>query len=80
MVSGVEVSGQLPVGMGEAQGPPHLPQSSHHSIEFVGAAVSSEFFCSVAQSLLILHDPMNCSMPGSPVIHCLPEFVQIHVH
>ena len=23
---------------------------------------------------------MNCSMPGSPVLHCLPEFAQIHVH
>ena len=23
---------------------------------------------------------MNCSMPASPVLHYLPEFVQIHVH
>ena len=23
---------------------------------------------------------MACSMPGSPVLHYLPEFVQIHVH
>ena len=24
--------------------------------------------------------PMNCSMPGLPLLHCLPEFAQIHVH
>ena len=25
-------------------------------------------------------NPMNCSMPGLPVHHKLPEFTQIHVH
>ena len=25
-------------------------------------------------------DPMDCSTPGFPVLHCLPEFAQIHVH
>ena len=25
-------------------------------------------------------DPMDCSTPGSSVLHCLPEFEQIHVH
>ena len=25
-------------------------------------------------------DPMNCSMPGLPVHHQLPEFTQTHVH
>ena len=24
--------------------------------------------------------PMDCSTPGSPVLHHLPEFAQIHVH
>ena len=24
--------------------------------------------------------PMDCSMPGFPVLHCLPEFAQIHLH
>ena len=37
-------------------------------------------FSSVAQSCLILCDPMNCSMPGLPVHHQLPEFTQTHVH
>ena len=27
-----------------------------------------------------LCNPMDCSTPGSPVLHCLPEFAQIHVH
>ena len=35
---------------------------------------------SVAESCLTLWDPMNCSMPGLPVRHQLPEFTQTHVH
>ena len=35
---------------------------------------------SVAQSCLTLWDPMDCSMPGIPVHHQLPEFTQIQVH
>ena len=27
-----------------------------------------------------LWDPMNCSMPGLPVHHQLPEFTQTQVH
>ena len=37
-------------------------------------------FSSVAQSYLTLCDPMNCSMPGLPVHHQLPEPTQTHVH
>ena len=37
-------------------------------------------FSSVAQSCLILCDPMNCSTPGLPVHHHLREFTQTHVH
>ena len=37
-------------------------------------------FSSFAQSCLTLCDPMNCSMPGLPVHHQLPEFTQTHVH
>ena len=33
-------------------------------------------YCSVAQSCPILCDPMDCSMPGFPVHHQLPEFAQ----
>ena len=31
-------------------------------------------------SCIWLWDPMNCSMPGFPVRHHLPEFAQTHVH
>ena len=36
--------------------------------------------CSVAQSCLTLCYPMDCSMPGFPVLHYLLEFIQTHVH
>ena len=35
--------------------------------------------CSVAKSCLTLCDPLDCSTPGSSVLHYLPEFAQIHV-
>ena len=36
----------------------------------------------IVQSLnrVQLCDPMDCSMPGFPVLHHLPELAQIHVH
>ena len=37
-------------------------------------------FSSVAQSCLTPCDPMECSMPGLPVHHQLPESTQTHVH
>ena len=41
---------------------------------------SSGQFSSVTQSCPTLCDPMNCSTPGLPVHHQLPEFTQTHVH
>ena len=37
-------------------------------------------FSSVTLSCLTLCDPMDCSMPGFPVYHQLPELIQTHVH
>ena len=37
-------------------------------------------FSSVTQSCPTLWDPMNCSTPGLPVHHQLPELSQTHVH
>ena len=37
-------------------------------------------FSSVPQSCPTLCDPMNCSTPGLPVHHQLPELAQTHVH
>ena len=42
--------------------------------------ICSVQFSSVTQSCLTLCDPMNCSTPGLPVHHQLPEFTQTHVH
>ena len=36
--------------------------------------------CSVAQSCPTHRDPMDCSTPGLPVHHQLPELTQTHVH
>ena len=45
-----------------------------------GETVETVQFCSVAQSCPTLCDPMDCSMPGLPVHHQLPEFTQTHGH
>ena len=37
-------------------------------------------FSSVAQSCPTLCDPMDCSTPGLPLHHQLPELTQTHVH
>ena len=37
-------------------------------------------FSSVSQSCPTLCHPMDCSTPGFPIHHQLPEFTQIHVH
>ena len=37
-------------------------------------------FSSVTQSCLTLCDPMDCSMPGFPIHHQLPELAQTHIH
>ena len=37
-------------------------------------------FSSVTQSYPTLCNPMNCSTPGLPVHHQLPEFTQTHIH
>ena len=36
--------------------------------------------CSVTKSYPTLCNPAVCSVPGSPVLHYLLEFAQIHVH
>ena len=63
--------------------PPHptpLGWASSVIQQFPTGYLFSVQFSSVTQSYLILCDPMNCSMPGLPVHHQLPEFTQTHVH
>ena len=49
----------------------HHPQSELSSILHC---------CWVAKSCRTLCNPIDCSTPGSSVLHCLLEFAQIHVH
>jgi len=42
--------------------------------------VDLQCFSSVAQLCQTLCDPMDCSTPGLPVHHQLPELTQTHVH
>ena len=42
--------------------------------------LSSVHFSSITQLCLTACDPMDCSTPGHPVHHQLPEFPQTHVH
>ena len=37
-------------------------------------------FCLVAKLCLTLCNSKDCSMPGFPVLHCLPEFAETQVH
>ena len=41
--------------------------------------ISLRCCCSVTKSCLTLCDPMDCSTPGFPVLHYLPEFAQTQV-
>ena len=56
------------------------PEGKAFSISPLNLMFSSVQFSSVAQSCPTLWDPMNCSVPGLPVHHELPEFTQTHVH
>ena len=62
-----------------------LPACFHltlHHTRFLPPVYEHTSFCccSVTKSCLTLCDPMNCSIPGLPVLHYLPEFAQTHVH
>ena len=53
-----------------------LNNNNHNILGSVGGVQ----FSSVTQSCLTLCDPMNCSTPGLPAHHQLPEFSQTHIH
>ena len=50
----------------------YFPKCSHRNVLVQ--------FSSVAQSCLTICDPTDCSMPGFPVHHQLPELTQTHVY
>ena len=57
-----------------------VPKAIYRFNACVCAKSLSVQFSSVTQSCPTLCDPMNCSTPGLPVHHQLPEFTQTHVH
>ena len=76
------VARQLPLSLGFSRqeywdGLPFLPPGD---LPNPGIQPASLQFSSVAQSCLTLCDPQECSTPGLPVHHQLPEFTQTHVH
>ena len=58
----------------------HKPQVLRDPQSISEPSWPSDQIRSVAQSCPTLCDPMNCSTPGLPVHHQLPEFIQTHVH
>ena len=56
------------------------PLKPSKDITYFFFLISSYQFSSVAQLCLTLCNPMDCSMPGLPVHHQLPELAQTHVH
>ena len=50
------------------------------SVYWGSHVLQSHVCCSIAQSCPTLCSPMDWSMPGSPVLHYLPKFAQMHVH
>ena len=70
-----------------AGSPPMAPAFAHILVENVlkdstyvysslGFMTTSSFSCSGVSDC----DPMDCSTPGFPVLHLLPELAQTHVH
>ena len=57
-----------------------LPAEPHSKQPKKAAKTMFSSVSSVAQSCLTLCDPMDCSTPGLPACHQLPEFTQAHVH
>ena len=58
---------------------PHLNWTTVFRLNSENFSSSVQFSC-VAQLCPTLCDPMDCSMPGFPVHHQLPELAQTHVH
>ena len=44
------------------------------------SSLTHERCCSATKLCLTACNHMDCSTPGFPVFHCLPEFAQIHAH
>ena len=68
------------VDRGAWRAPVHGAAESRTRLSTIAIKLLPVQFSSVAQSCPTLCDPMDCSTPGLPVHHQLPEFTQTHVH
>ena len=58
-----------------------IPVTSENKVSQLFYALKEICCCfSVSRLCPTLQDPVDCSMPNFPVLHCLPEFAQTHVH
>ena len=59
-----------------------LPPSHEESPVYSYVTALSLLLCPrpVTKLCASLCDPIDCSRPGFPFLHCLPEFAQMHVH
>ena len=58
----------------------HMPVGTTMKSHYAPLRTREKNCCSVPQSCLTLCDPMDCSTPGFPVLHHLPELAQTRVH
>ena len=76
-----EHTGQSKYPLPTPHGHPQMVNTEIRLIIFFAAEDEEALsVCSVTQSCLTLCDPMDCSTPGHPVHHQLPELAQTHVH
>ena len=61
-----------------------LKMGGENNIHLISGFGDNKWFwsccCSVVQSCLTFCNPIDCSTPGFPVLHHLPELAQTHVH
>ena len=55
-------------------------EEKYDLLSFILIGIRSDQIRSVTQSCPTLCNPMNCSTPGLPVHHQLPEFTETHIH
>ena len=61
-------------------GPMMSLQANEKSLRMSSLSTCDKWFSSIAQSCPTLCNPMDCSTPGLPLHHQIPEFIQTHVH
>ena len=59
---------------------PHYPTGERMNGQISSPSGTLVVYCSVAKLYPTLCDPMDCSMPGFPVLHHLLELAETHVH